>query len=47
MVESGAVAVLDRRVVLLSVDSVDITEQAILRVNAEFGDGAEILPLRP
>lgn len=47
MVESGAVAVLDRRVVLLSVDSVDITEQAILRVNAEFGDGAEILPPRP
>ena len=47
MEESGAVAVLDRRVVLLSVDSVDITEQAILRVNAEFGDGAEILPLRP
>ena len=47
MVESGAVAVLDRRVVLLSVDSVDITEQAILRVNAEFGEGADILPLRP
>lgn len=47
MVESGAVAVLDRRVVLLSVDSVDITEQAILRVNAEFGDGTEILPPRP
>lgn len=47
MEESGAVAVLDRRVVLLSVDSVDITEQAIQRVNAEFGDGAMILPLRP
>jgi Skp family chaperone for outer membrane proteins len=47
MVESGAVAVLDRRVVLLSVDSVDITEQAIQRVNSEFGEGAEILPLRP
>ena len=47
MEESGAVAVLDRRVVLLSVDSVDITEQAIGRVNAEFGAGAAILPLRP
>ncbi|WP_299785845.1 OmpH family outer membrane protein [uncultured Marivita sp.] len=47
MEESGAVAVLDRRVVLLSVDSVDITEQAIGRVNAEFGEGAAILPLRP
>lgn len=47
MVESGAVAILDRRVVLLSVDSVDITEQAILRVNSEFGEGEAILPPRP
>ena len=47
MAEAGAVAVLDRRAVLLSVDSVDITEQAILRVNREFGEGADILPLRP
>lgn len=47
MEESGAVAVLDRRVVLLSVDAVDITEKAIGRVNAEFGEGAAILPLRP
>jgi Skp family chaperone for outer membrane proteins len=47
MAESGAVAVLDRRAVLLSVDSVDITEQAIARVNAEFGAGENILPLRP
>lgn len=47
MAESGAVAVLDRRAVLLSVDTVDITEQAIARVNAEFGAGEDILPLRP
>lgn len=47
MAESGAVAILDRRAVLLSVDSVDITDQAILRINARFGDGAEILPPRP
>lgn len=47
MIDSGAVAVLDRRAVLLSVDSVDITDQAILRVDAQFGDGAEILPPRP
>lgn len=47
MVEAGAVAVLDRRAVLMSVDSVDITEQAILRVNSEFGEGEAILPLRP
>ena len=47
MAESNAVAVLDRRAVLLSVEAVDITEQAIQRVNAEFGEGADILPLRP
>ncbi|OSQ48968.1 OmpH family outer membrane protein [Marivita geojedonensis] len=47
MVEAGAVAVLDRRAVLMSVDSVDITEQAILRANSEFGEGEAILPLRP
>ncbi|HKK96731.1 MAG TPA: OmpH family outer membrane protein [Marivita sp.] len=47
MLESGAVAVLDRRAVLLSADTVDITDQAIARVNARYGDGAEILPPRP
>jgi len=47
MQESGAVAILDRRAVLLSADSVDITDQAVRRVNAEFGTGADILPLRP
>lgn len=47
MVESGAVAILDRRAVLLSVDAVDITDEAILRVDAQFGDGAEILPPHP
>ncbi|MFP7672942.1 OmpH family outer membrane protein [Marivita sp. S0852] len=47
MQESGAVAVLDRRAVLLSVDAVDITDEAILRINEEFGEGAAILPLRP
>ncbi|MCK0151149.1 OmpH family outer membrane protein [Marivita sp. S6314] len=47
MVDSGAVAVLDRRAVLLSADAVDITEQAIQRVNEEFGEGTNIVPLRP
>jgi Skp family chaperone for outer membrane proteins len=47
MAESNAVAVLDRRAVLLSVEAVDITEQAIQRVNTEFGEGADILPPRP
>ena len=47
MLESGAVAVLDRRAVLLSADTVDITVEAIARVDAQFGEGADILPLRP
>jgi Skp family chaperone for outer membrane proteins len=47
MIESGAVAILDRRAVLLSVDAVDITEQAILRVDGQFGEGLDILPARP
>jgi len=47
MEESGAVAILYRRAVLLSAASVDITDQAVRRVNAEFGTGADILPLRP
>ena len=47
MIDSGAVAILDRRAVLLSIDAVDITDQAILRVDTRFGDGAEIMPLRP
>lgn len=47
MRDRGAVAVLDRRAVLLSVESVDITEQVIARVNAEFGLGESILPPRP
>ncbi|SHH74739.1 OmpH family outer membrane protein [Marivita hallyeonensis] len=47
MIESSAVAILDRRAVLLSADAVDITDEAIARVDARFGDGADILPLRP
>jgi Skp family chaperone for outer membrane proteins len=46
MLESGAVAILDRRAVLLSADAVDITEKAIIRVNARIGDGADIFPIR-
>jgi len=34
--ERGAVAVMDRRAVLLSADSIDITDQAISRFNATF-----------
>lgn len=37
MRDTGAVAIFDRRSVLLSVDSIDITDQAIARLNAQAG----------
>lgn len=42
----GAVAILDGRSVFLSVDGIDITAQAVARVDAVLGDGAalELLP---
>lgn len=39
--ERGAVAVLDRRSVFLSAESIDITEEAIKRINDAFGDGSQ------
>lgn len=42
MADSGAVAILDRRAVLLSVSAVDITDRAIARVDATIGDGSDI-----
>ncbi|MCQ0970417.1 OmpH family outer membrane protein [Paracoccus sp. TK19116] len=45
MQERGAVAVLDRRTVFVSVDQIDITEELIARIDAELGDGAENSPL--
>ena len=40
MVERGAVAILDRRSVLLSLGRVDVTDEAIARINAAIGDGS-------
>ncbi len=37
--ERGALMILDRRDVFLSADSIDITDEAIRRVNEAFGDG--------
>lgn len=37
----GAAVLMDRRAVLLSADSVDITEAAIARIDAELGEGGE------
>lgn len=37
--EAGAVAMLERRQVFLAADSIDVTELAIARLDAELGDG--------
>ncbi|MBV7409792.1 OmpH family outer membrane protein [Maritimibacter sp. DP1N21-5] len=45
MTDRGAVVVLDKRMVLLSNSAVDVTEEAISRIDAVLGDGsAEDLP---
>jgi Skp family chaperone for outer membrane proteins len=38
--ERGALVILDRRSVFLSADSIDITSDAIARIDAAIGDGA-------
>lgn len=40
MVDRGAFAILDRRSVLLSLGSIDVTDDAIARIDVEIGDGA-------
>lgn len=44
MIERGAVAILDQRIVFLSLSSVDITKAAIARIDATLGDGLAITP---
>ncbi|WP_207100667.1 OmpH family outer membrane protein [Paracoccus shandongensis] len=46
MQERGAVAVLDRRTVFVSLDAIDLTQDLIARLNAELGDGAGKVPLK-
>jgi len=41
MIERGAVLVLEQRNVVLSVRAANITDDAIVRIDAEMGDGAE------
>ncbi|WP_103333564.1 OmpH family outer membrane protein [Pseudotabrizicola formosa] len=43
MQDLGAVAIIDRAAVILSFDRIDITEQAIARLDARLGDGAAVL----
>lgn len=42
MQERGAVAILDKRSVLLSVNAIDVTEDAVARIDAELGDGTDL-----
>ena len=44
MQDLGAVAIIDRSVVVLSFDRFDITAQAIARLDADLGDGADLVP---
>ena len=44
MVDRGAFAILDRRSVLLSLGSIDVTDDAIARINDALGDGAQATP---
>lgn len=43
--ERGATAILDDTVVLISFDSIDITAEAVARLDARIGDGTELSPV--
>lgn len=43
MRERGAVVILDRRTVFMTRSTVDVTEAAIERINAEIGDGTTLI----
>ena len=47
MVDRGAFAILDRRSVLLSLGSIDVTEAALERIDAAMGDGSQLVPAVP
>ena len=47
MRESGAVAVFDKALVILSLRGVDITDEAIARIDTVLGDGSNLPPLEP
>ena len=39
--ENGAVAILDKNAIILSLSAIDVTEAAIARVDAALGDGSD------
>ncbi|TJZ93043.1 OmpH family outer membrane protein [Paracoccus gahaiensis] len=45
MSDRGAVAVLDRRTVFVSLDAIDVTQQLITTLDQRIGDGAGVVPL--
>jgi Skp family chaperone for outer membrane proteins len=45
--ERGAVAILDSRAVIISADLIDITDEAIRRIDATLGDGTATPPEAP
>lgn len=47
MLDRGAFAILDRRSVLLSAGSIDVTDDAIRRIDEALGDGANADPPPP
>lgn len=47
MREAGAVAIFDKDIVILSLRGVDITDEAIARIDAVLGDGSALPPPAP
>ena len=42
MRESGAVAIFDKNIVILSLRGVDITDEAVVRIDSVLGDGSKL-----
>jgi Skp family chaperone for outer membrane proteins len=42
LTEKGAVAILDKDAIILSLSSIDVTDEAIARVDAALGDGSSL-----
>lgn len=47
MREAGAVAILDPAAIVVSFEAIDVTDEAVARIDAELGDGAEGAPAAP
>ncbi len=42
--ETGAALIVERRIVIVSADAVDITDLAVRRIDAAIGDGSDLVP---